>query len=121
MAISQMDVPWLQQILQIQIKNGAGINTIIRRIEEALEKGYKPHGYSNDAYDLALLIYRIGGANLLYALNQRLSIPSLRTLRNHLSFITITPTIGSIVLDTITANILGVIVEPRAHSGLQIP
>ncbi|KAG9309942.1 hypothetical protein JVU11DRAFT_9974 [Chiua virens] len=121
MAISQTDVPWLQRILQIQIKNGAGINTIIRRIEEALEKGYKPRGYSNDAYDLVLLVYRIGGANLLYALNRRMSIPSLRTLRTRLSFVTIAPTIGPIVLDTISANILNVIVGPRAHAGLQRP
>ena len=121
MVISQIDIPWLQRILQVQIKNGAGINTIIRRIEEALEKGYKPRGYSNDAYNLALLIYHIGGANLLYALNQRMSIPSLRTLHNRLSFITITPTLGSIVLDTITANIVNVIVEPHAHARLQMP
>ena len=70
MAISQTDVPWLQRLLQVQLRNGAGINTIIRHIEEAIEQGYKPRGYSNDAYDLALLIYRIGGANLLYAIDE---------------------------------------------------
>ncbi|KAG9309783.1 hypothetical protein JVU11DRAFT_10157 [Chiua virens] len=108
MAISQMDVPWLQRILQIQIKN-------------ALEKGYKPRGYSNDAYDLVLLVYRIGGANLLYALNRCMSIPSLHTLCTCLSFVTIAPTIGPIVLDTTSVNILNVIVGPRAHAGLQRP
>ncbi|KAG6380409.1 hypothetical protein JVT61DRAFT_8532 [Boletus reticuloceps] len=70
MAMSQMDVPWLQCLLQAQIKNGVGVNTIICCVEEAIEQGYKPCGYSDDAYDLVLLIYRIGGANLLYALNQ---------------------------------------------------
>ena len=73
---------WLQHLLQVQIKNGAGINTIVCRVEEAIKQGYKPRGYSNDAYDLALLIYRIGGANLLYALNQHMIIPSLRSLQN---------------------------------------
>ena len=57
MVISQTDVPWLQRLLQVQLRNGASINTIICHIEEAIEQGYKPHSYSNDAYDLALLIY----------------------------------------------------------------
>ncbi|KIJ57601.1 hypothetical protein HYDPIDRAFT_171623, partial [Hydnomerulius pinastri MD-312] len=71
MAVSQSDIPWLRHLLQTLLKNGASVNAILRRIEEALEHGYKPRGYSNEAYDLALLVYRIGGANLLYALNQR--------------------------------------------------
>lgn len=118
MAISQTDVPWLQRLLQVQLKNGAGINAIIRHIEEAIERGYKPCGYGDNAYDLALLIYRIGGANLLYVINQRMSIPSLHSLRNRLSFVTIAPTIGPIILDTITANILNVIIAFRARAGL---
>ena len=118
MVISQTDVPWLQRLLQVQLRNGAGINMIIHHIEEAIEQGYKPRGYSNDAYDLALLIYQIGGANLLYAINQCMSVPSLHSLRNHLSFVTIAPTISPIILDTIMANILNVIVKFRARSGL---
>ena len=117
MAISQTDVPWLQRLLQVQLKNGAGINAIICHIEEAIERGYKPHGYGDNAYNLTLLISRIGGANLLYAINQCMSISSLRSLRNHLSFVTIAPTIGPIVLDTITANILNVIIAFQAHPG----
>ena len=116
--MSQTDVPWFQHLLQVQIKNGAGVNTIICHVEEAIEQGYKPRGYSNDAYDLALLIYCIGGANLLYALNQQMSIPSLHSLRNRLSFVTITPTIGPIIPDSIASNICNVIIEPRAQAGL---
>ncbi|KIK80924.1 hypothetical protein PAXRUDRAFT_36050 [Paxillus rubicundulus Ve08.2h10] len=63
-----------------------GIGTILRKIEEALEHSYKPHGYSNKAYDLALLVYCVGGANLLHALNQCMCIPSLCSIHNNISF-----------------------------------
>ncbi|KIN94711.1 hypothetical protein M404DRAFT_167565 [Pisolithus tinctorius Marx 270] len=118
MALSQSDLPWLRQLLSTLLKNGAGINAILRKIEEAIEHGYKPHNYTKDAYDLALLVYRLGGANLLYALNQRLALPSLcSVVQNHFSTVTITPTIGPITLDAIAMNIRGVIVEPRFAAG----
>ncbi|KAI6003279.1 hypothetical protein F5J12DRAFT_893920 [Pisolithus orientalis] len=108
MALSQSDLPWLRQFLSTLLKNGAGINAILHKIEEAIEHGYKPHNYTKDAYDLALLVYCLGGANLLYALNQHLALPSLHSvIQNHFSTITITPTIGPITLDAIAMNISG--------------
>ncbi|KIJ08213.1 hypothetical protein PAXINDRAFT_89195 [Paxillus involutus ATCC 200175] len=82
-------------------------------LEDALERGYRPRGHSAEANDLALLIYRLGGANLLYALNQRLHIPSLRTLRNKTSFIKITPTVGRISIETVKQNIANIVLAPR--------
>ncbi|KIJ12686.1 hypothetical protein PAXINDRAFT_27969, partial [Paxillus involutus ATCC 200175] len=76
MALSQADMPWLQQLLHTALKNGSSINAIIWMIEDALERGYRPRGHSAQSNDLALLIYRLGGTNLLYALNQHLNIPS---------------------------------------------
>ena len=113
MALFQSNMLWLRQLLSTLLNSGAGINTILHKIEEAIEHGYKPRNYGEDAYDLALLVYRLGGANLLYALNQRLALPSLHSvIRNHFSLVTITPTIGPITPDVIAANIRGVIVEP---------
>ena len=114
MALSQSDMPWLRQLLSTLLKSGAGINTMLCKIEEAIEHGYKPRNYGEDAYDLTLLVYRLGGASLLYALNQRLALPSLHSvIRNHFNLVTITPTIGPITPDVIAMNIRGVIVEPR--------
>lgn len=68
MALSQSDIPWLRNLLQTALKNGASIRTILRAIEDALERGYRPRGHSQDTLDLSLLILRLGGRNLLYAL-----------------------------------------------------
>ena len=94
MALSQNDAPWLWHILQTLHKNGASIHTILCRIEEAVTNGYKPRGYDQDESDLALLIYRVGGTNLLTALGQRLCLPSVHTVRHNTSSIQMTPTIG---------------------------
>ncbi|KIK92906.1 hypothetical protein PAXRUDRAFT_146279, partial [Paxillus rubicundulus Ve08.2h10] len=115
MALSQVDIAWLQQLLHTALKNGASVRSIIHLIEDALEGGYRPRGHSAEVNDLALLIYCLGGSNLLYALNQCLNIPSLRTLRNKVSFVKINPTIGHISLNTIEKNIYDILFTPREH------
>ncbi|KIJ09004.1 hypothetical protein PAXINDRAFT_88080 [Paxillus involutus ATCC 200175] len=117
MALSQCDAPWLQHILHTLLKNGASIQTILHRIEDAVVNGYNPHSYNQAEFDLALLVYRVGGANLLTALNQRLCLPAVRTVRNNTLSIKITPTIGSITSETTAQNIRSVIIEPHAQSG----
>jgi hypothetical protein len=117
MALSQADMPWLQQLLHTALKNGSSINAIIWMIEDALERGYHPRGHSAQSNDLALLIYRLGGTNLLYALNQHLNIPSLRTLCHKMSFVKITPTIGHISVDTVKKNITDIVFVPRERAG----
>ncbi|KIN93961.1 hypothetical protein M404DRAFT_169661, partial [Pisolithus tinctorius Marx 270] len=105
MALSDHDVPWLRQLLQTSLHNGTSIRTILRMIEDALERSYRPKNHGMDAIDLALLVYRLGGANLLFMLNQRLALPSLHTLRCHVLFTKVLPTIGRILSTTVETNI----------------
>ncbi|KIK75668.1 hypothetical protein PAXRUDRAFT_36970 [Paxillus rubicundulus Ve08.2h10] len=70
MALSQSDAPWLRHILQTLHNNGASIRTILRHIEDAVANSYKPHSYNEDERDLSILIYCVGGVNVLSALNQ---------------------------------------------------
>ena len=117
MALSQADIPWLRQLLKTALHNGASIRTIIRMIEDALERGYRPRGHTAEATDLALLIYRLGGRSLLFALSKHLALPSLCTLRSKMSFVKITPTIGHISVDTIKKNIRDTVAGPRLEAG----
>ncbi|KAI6145815.1 hypothetical protein BKA82DRAFT_145307, partial [Pisolithus tinctorius] len=80
MAPLQADIPWLHQMLSSALKDGASICSILCKIEDALEHGYRPCNHSDEAYNLALLIYHLGGGNLLYALSHQLALPSLWTL-----------------------------------------
>lgn len=81
MAISERDIPRLQQIINVALRNGASIRQIVNKLEDALEGVYHPRGYDTNDLDIATLVYRLSGRQLLFALSHKLAIPSLRTLR----------------------------------------
>ncbi|KAG1731439.1 hypothetical protein EDD22DRAFT_982574 [Suillus occidentalis] len=101
MVVSENNIPRLQQIITVALRHGTSIRQIVNKLEDALE-------------DIATLIYRLGGRQLLFALNQKLSLPSLRTLRTHASFTTITPTIGPIRDEHIHANIHTIVLATQS-------
>jgi hypothetical protein len=69
---------------------------VVNKLEDALEGVYRPRGYGADDLDMATLIYRLGGRQLLFALNQKLCLPSLHTLQAKSTFTSLMPTIGPI-------------------------
>ncbi|KAG2034010.1 hypothetical protein BDR03DRAFT_935427 [Suillus americanus] len=78
MAISENDVPRLQQVIKIAMDNGASICEV-----------------------------------LLYALNHKLGIPSIHTLRAWSTFTTITPTLGPIRNEQLDENIHSNVLSTR--------
>jgi hypothetical protein len=60
-AISEQDIPRLQQIINVALCNGASICQIINKLEDALEGVYHPQGYDANDLDIATLVYRLGG------------------------------------------------------------
>ncbi|KAG2105516.1 uncharacterized protein F5147DRAFT_775291 [Suillus discolor] len=98
MAISEHDIPHLQQIINVALGNGTSVREIINKLEDALEGAYRPWGYGADDLDIATL----------------LSIPSLRTLRTRAAFTTISPTIGTIRDEHFDTNIQSGILSTRA-------
>ncbi|KIK32160.1 hypothetical protein CY34DRAFT_111077, partial [Suillus luteus UH-Slu-Lm8-n1] len=98
------------------MRNGASIREIVNKLEDALEGVYRPQGYSADDLDIATLVFRLGGHQLLFALNHKLGLPSLRTLRNKSTFTSLTPTIGPIQNEQLDQNIQAIMVDTRAAS-----
>ncbi|KAG2030716.1 hypothetical protein BDR03DRAFT_986894 [Suillus americanus] len=93
------------QIVNIALRNGASICEIINKLEDALEGAYNPRGYGAEDLDIATLVFRLGGHKLLFALNHKLGLPSLRTLRAKSTFTSIMPTIGPIQDEQFHQNI----------------
>ncbi|KAG1863503.1 hypothetical protein C8R48DRAFT_560697, partial [Suillus tomentosus] len=116
MAVSENDIPRLQQIINVALRHGTSVCEIVNKLEDALEGVYRPRGYGADDLDIATLVYRLGGRQLLFALNQKLSLPSLRTLRTCSIFTTITPTIGPIRDEHINENICTIVLSPHNDS-----
>ncbi|KAG1779870.1 hypothetical protein EV702DRAFT_1178143 [Suillus placidus] len=91
MAISEQDIPQLRQIINLAMHNGAR--------------------YGASDLDIATLIFHLGGRQLLFALNQSLGLPSIRTLRTRSTFTTLTPTIGPIQNEQLDENIRSVVLS----------
>ncbi|KAG2068729.1 hypothetical protein BDR04DRAFT_1023632 [Suillus decipiens] len=118
MAISENDIPRLQQIINVALHDGASIRKIVNKLEDALEGVYHPQGYGVDDLDIATLVYRLSGCQLLFALNKTLSLPSLCTLQTHSVFTLITPTIGPITDQNFDDNIQSIIwIAQKIHDG----
>lgn len=116
MVVSENNIPRLQQIITVALRHGTSVRQIVNKLEDALEGVYRPRGYGTDNLDIATLVYRLGGRQLLFALNRKLSLPSLHTLRTRASFTTITLTIGPICDEHIHANIHTIVLATHSHT-----
>jgi hypothetical protein len=96
------------------------VREVVNKLEDALEGVYCPRGYGADDLDMATLIYRLGGRQLLFALNQKLCLPSLRTLRAKSTFTSLMPTIGPIRNEQFDQNIQTIVLDARAASTLPL-
>ncbi|KAG1858796.1 hypothetical protein DFJ58DRAFT_840379 [Suillus subalutaceus] len=104
------------QIVNVALRNGASIHAVVNKLEDALEGVYHPQGYDASDLDIAMLVYRLGGHQLLFALSQKLTIPSLRTLRTRSAFTVLTPTIGPIHNEHFDQNIHAVVLSNLTSS-----
>jgi len=59
------------------------------------------------------LVFQLGGCQLLFALNQCLGLPSIRTLRTKSVFTKLTPTIGPIHNEQLDENIDSIVLHTR--------
>ncbi|EMD37804.1 hypothetical protein CERSUDRAFT_49803 [Gelatoporia subvermispora B] len=93
MAVASNDVPRLQQLVRQGLKERVSILKLINRIEASLDNVYHARGYTSHDYDISMLVFRLGGRKLLYALNHHISIPSIRSLRRHMHFTRLMPSL----------------------------
>ncbi|KAJ7688591.1 hypothetical protein B0H17DRAFT_897303, partial [Mycena rosella] len=76
MAIATKDVPRIHAIIKTALRNGASIRTITNKIYDAFEGLHSTKGFTDFERDLGVLIYRLGGRSLVYAMNHALNLPS---------------------------------------------
>ncbi|KAJ7792995.1 hypothetical protein B0H13DRAFT_2393818 [Mycena leptocephala] len=99
MAIATNEVPRINALISSAIRNGAGLNTIIGQILEAVQ------GLLIASADIPYYILSI----------TRLTFP--HSIENSANFVKITPTLGPVSFEEICANIKKVTFEPRALAG----
>ncbi|TCD63849.1 hypothetical protein EIP91_004891 [Steccherinum ochraceum] len=116
MAVATNDFPRLKQLVGQCLKQGTGISSIVSQLERCIRGVYQARGYTNNDTDISLLVLRLGGRKLLYAMAQYLKIPSVRTLGRLTAFTRIMPSPGFPKLSEITFNIKEIFLSTLPHS-----
>ncbi|KAJ7046130.1 hypothetical protein C8F04DRAFT_1206173 [Mycena alexandri] len=119
-AVAESNIPRLKQFLSVGLRNGASPRKLINMFGDAVEGNTTPNprpSTDSRTMDVTLMTYILGGRKLLYALSHANGLPSLRTLRNHMAFTRIMPTIGTLSISDILHNIQEVVLGPRAAAG----
>jgi hypothetical protein len=85
LGLSQGNVPRLQQLVLVALRNREGIGSIVSKVHAALRGMYQPKGWQLDdkAFDLGYLALHLGGPQLLTALNREGMLPSVSWVQAH--------------------------------------
>lgn len=114
MAVATKDVPRLNVLVSQCLKCKAGVGEVIRTIERSVEQTYHARSYTDMDLDMALLTLRLGGRALLYAFNQYISLPTIRTLQRARVFTKLLPCLGRPRKEEVLWNMAQVF-DPRKH------
>ena len=68
-------------LIQVALKNEAGIGTIIQQYERVAEKLYKPKGYTNEDVMRSIILLRLGGMRVDKFVHWSLALLSLTTIQ----------------------------------------
>jgi hypothetical protein len=83
--IATNQIPRVGVMLNVLLKQGHGVNTIIDKLYEAINKVYKCKSHTKLENDVGIMVLRIGGPRVLYALNKIGLLPSKSTIYKSIS------------------------------------
>ncbi|KAJ7472397.1 hypothetical protein B0H11DRAFT_2196011 [Mycena galericulata] len=99
-------VPALHRILTNAYDEGWGIKKLRKQLQLALEGKYFARKYTQYEIDLTILLYELGGAGAVHAMNHSIFVlPSLKTIQPYRRLHRITPSVGGLKFTEISCNI----------------
>ncbi|KAJ7822223.1 hypothetical protein B0H13DRAFT_1659783 [Mycena leptocephala] len=108
------DIPALHRLLANAVVNGWSANNILEHCKLAVEKKYIARNYTLYEIYLAILIYDLGGAGALYAMNHSIfALPSRNTIQPYRSQAKLMPSVNGVRVAEISDNI-SALFGPRA-------
>jgi hypothetical protein len=124
LALAVSDDVAVGRLVRVALRQGSGVRAIVTRLGQAQQGLYHCQSYSvcdpdthllapfvthdciqKKTVDVALLVLRLGGPRLLYALSKSLNLPSLSTVYRHSERSYLRPSIAFPTMDEVLANI----------------
>ena len=104
-AISQENIPRIRSLLAANHRAGASVFKILEDVDRAARRAYSPKGYDVADYELAFLMYKIGGRATANIAHRALGTPSIDTAKRHVSTSPIIPSPGFPTSAELQANL----------------
>ena len=105
MALASGNYARIDMIARTGLANGNSVSTVTNTITRAVEGLYRARGFNAYDQDLALLVYRLGGLSLLYAVSKSLGLPSISSIKRNAPVTKIMPSVGRVTDSVILHNI----------------
>lgn len=80
MFLGENDIAGVRRVLGKALKDGKSPFAILGTLQDAFEGRYHARGHNQDDLDLAILVMRVGGPALLYALSKAVGLPCLTSV-----------------------------------------
>jgi hypothetical protein len=90
-AIGTENVPRIRSLVAAENRAGASVFSIIEKVKRAALRTYSPRSYQEADYQLAYLIYKIGGRSAANIAQRALGLPSIDTSKRHVAEIPLIP------------------------------
>lgn len=74
--LANEDIARVRSVMNVCLKSGAGLNTILNKFSMAAQNLYSPRAWEEKEVDLAVLVLKIGGPALLHTFNKLSLLPS---------------------------------------------
>ncbi|KAJ6582561.1 hypothetical protein DFH09DRAFT_912293 [Mycena vulgaris] len=103
---AQNYVPALHRIFRNAGKKGWSAKTLREKLQLAFDGDYDAKNFTQYEIDLAILLYELGGAGAVYAMNHSIfALPSLNTIQPHRRQNKLVPSVNGVRLTDISDNI----------------
>ncbi|KAJ6455113.1 hypothetical protein DFH09DRAFT_962925, partial [Mycena vulgaris] len=111
-------VPALHRVLANAVQEGWSAKKLLQQCQLAVQGKYTARNYTQYDIDLAILIYELGGAGTLYAMNHSIfALPSRNTIQPYRRQHNIVPSVAGLSFSDISANISALFGPSQSRDG----
>jgi hypothetical protein len=82
-AIGNNNIPRIQVLVQVELRNGAGVFGLLSKIDQASALNYRPQSYEEANFQHAFLLWKLGGRSAANIAHCTLGCPSIDSARRH--------------------------------------
>ncbi|KAG6818758.1 hypothetical protein H0H93_002077, partial [Arthromyces matolae] len=104
-AIGSENIPRIRALIQIELRQGHSVYSILERIDKAAKRVYSPRGYEQTDYERAFLILKLGGSSAADIVHHAFGGPSVNTIKKYINSAPLRPSVGVPTKDEMMDNL----------------